>query len=359
MQPFTLSHLLLYFLRLGATGFGGPVALIGYMHKDLVEEKKWFTNEEYLHGVALAQIVPGPLAMQLAIYFGYLKAKIRGATLVAFAFILPSFFIVWAMAWAYVEYSGLPWIHSVFYGMSAAVIAVIVQAAWRLIRITLHKKWGLWFIFLLLAVTTAWIQKASFLLFMFGGLLGIILYAFPKNQKLHSLIPLQLFAYFFKAAIVVYGSGMAIIPFIYGDMVNRLQWLNNQQFMDAVAVGMITPGPALITVGFIGYLVDDLAGAVVSVAGIFCPVYLFVIICAPWFFKIVKNPKVKAFVDGVTAAAAGAIAGSVWILGKQAITDWPTILIAIGTLIFLLKTKIPVPLLLLTGGLVGWAVKTV
>lgn len=352
-MSFTLSQLLLYFLRLGATGFGGPVALVGYMQKDLVEGKKWFSKDDYLHGVALAQLVPGPLATQLAIYFGYLKGKIWGATLVGICFVLPSFLIIWLLAYLYVRYEGLAWLPSLFYGMSAAVIGVIIQAAWRLAKISLEKKWGLWVIFVILFLTTAWLKKESLLLFLLSGVFSIIIYAMPKQIKFFSILPLQLFAYFFKTAFVVYGSGLAIIPFMYGDLVLRFHWLSNQQFLDAVSIGMITPGPVLITVGFIGYLVNHFWGALASVLGIFMPVYLFVIVCAPWFFKIVKNRQVKAFVDGVTAAAAGAIAGSVWILGRQAIVDWPTILIALATLGLLLKTKIPAPILLLVGGGVG------
>ncbi|OGQ05681.1 MAG: hypothetical protein A2W61_00630 [Deltaproteobacteria bacterium RIFCSPLOWO2_01_44_7] len=357
MQPFTLKELILYFLKLGTIGFGGPIALVGYMQKDLVEQKKWFSKDDYLHGLALAQIVPGPVAAQLAIYFGYLKSKIWGATLIGIAFVLPSFFIVLGLSYLYVHYQGLPWIHGVFYGMSAAVIGVIIKAAYKLAKITLEKRIGLWLIFITLMITTALTSKASLLLFLMGGVLAVIFYAFPKDFKLFSVIPLDLFFFFFKAAIVVYGSGMAIIPFIYGDVVERFHWLTNQQFLDAVSVGMITPGPVLITVGFIGYLVEGLKGALASVAGVFTPVYLFVVIFAPWFHKIVKKPQVKAFVDGVTAAAAGAIAGSVYILGKGAIIDWKTALLAAAVLLGVTKTKIPEPILILTGGVIGVGLK--
>ncbi|MDO8527772.1 MAG: chromate efflux transporter [Deltaproteobacteria bacterium] len=358
MQSFTLFDLILYFLKLGATGFGGPVALIGYMLKDLVEEKKWFSKEEYLHGFALAQIVPGPLATQLAIYLGYLKGRILGATLVAVAFILPSFLIILALAYLYVHYSGLPWIHSVFYGMSAAVIGVIIQAAYKLARTTLEKKKGLWVIFVVLAVTTAFLQKESLLLFLISGLAAVVLYAFPKKEKLFSFFPLELFFFFFKTALVVFGSGMVIIPFIYNDVVNRFHWLTNAQFLDAVSVGMITPGPVLITVGFVGYLAEGFWGALFSVIGIFLPVYLFVIVCAPWFYKISSNLKIKAFVEGVTAAAAGAIAGSIFILGQKAIIDYWTAGIALITLALIFKTKMPPALLIVAGGLAGVVIKS-
>lgn len=358
MQPFSLKDLVLYFLKLGATGFGGPIALIGYMEKDLVEKKKWFAKEDYLNGLALAQIVPGPLAVQLAIYLGYLKQKIWGATLVGIVFVLPSFLLVLALSYFYVRFQGLPWIGNVFYGMGAAVIAIIVRTAWRLAKITLNRKVVLWIIFFVLMATTIAIQKASFLLFMLSGFFAAMIYAFPKSPKFRAVLPLEMYFFFFKAAIVVFGSGMAVIPFIYGDVVEGFGWLTRQQFMDAVSIGMITPGPVLITVAFIGYLVDGLKGALASAIGVFTPVYLFVIIFSPFFHKIVKNIYVKNFVLGVTAAAAGAIAGSVVVLGKGAIVDWQTALIALTVLVLILKTKIPEPLLIVAGALIGFGLKT-
>ena len=357
MQPFTLHQLALYFLKLGATGFGGPIALVGYMHEDLVEKKKWFSKEEYLHGLALSQILPGPLAAQLAIYFGYLKGKIWGATCVAIAFILPSFLMVLGLSYFYVQYKGLPWIHSVFYGMSAAVIGVIIAAAYKISKTSLGREWERWLIFLFLAASTIYFGKAYFLFFLIGGIVSVAFYAASRGPKTLSLIPLDLFLFFFKTALIVYGGGMVVIPFIYNDVVNHFHWLNNEQFLDAVSVGMITPGPVLITVAFIGYLANGLGGALASAVGIFMPVYLFVIVCVPWFSKITKNIWAKKFVEGVTASAAGAITGAVYILGKQAIVDWATALIALVTLGVLIKTKIPAPALILAGGLLGLILK--
>ncbi len=359
MQPFTLTHLLLYFLKLGATGFGGPIALVGYMHQHLVEEKKWFTQEEYRHGLALSQLLPGPLAAQLAIYFGYLKNKLLGATLVAIAFILPSFLMVLGLSYLYVQYRGLPWISSIFYGMSAAVIGVVIATAYKITKISLSKNVGRWFVFLLLATVTIYFGKAYFFLFFLGGIISLAFHFVKTKSQTLTLVPLELFFFFFKTALIVYGGGMVIIAFIYNDVVNRFHWITDHQFLDAVSVGMITPGPVLITVAFVGYLASGLAGAVASAIGIFTPVYLLVILCAPWFSKIVKNEKAAIFVDGVTAAAAGAITGSVWILGRQAIVDWPTAIMALITLGFLIKTKIPAPVLILGSGLIGWILKNI
>lgn len=358
MQSFSLGQLLLYFLKLGATGFGGPIALIGYMEQDLVEKRGWLSRKEFLHGLALAQIVPGPVAQQMAIYFGWLKGKILGATLVGIAFILPPFLLVWGFSFFYVRYQGLPWIHSFFYGMSAAVIAVIIQSAVKLIKISLEKRKGLWLIFLAVVLTTAAYEKTSLFLFFGSGLATVLIYAFPKG-RLFTVPPIELFFFFFKAALVVYGSGMAVFPFIYHDVVHTYAWLNDKEFLDAVVIGMITPGPVLISVGFIGYLTSGLKGALISTTGIFLPVYLFVIVCAPWFHKILRNAQVQAFVEGVTAAACGAIVGAAFILGQKAIIDWPTALIALVTLGLVFKTKIPVPLVLLGAGVVGVGIKMI
>ena len=358
MQPFSLLQLVLYFLKLGATGFGGPAALVAYMHQDLIEEKKWFSKEEYLHGLALSQLLPGPLAAQLAIYLGYLKAKILGATSVAIAFILPSFLMVLGLSYFYVQYKGLPWIHSIFYGMSAAVIGVVVAAAYKISKVSLGKNWDHWFVFFLLVGSTVYFGKAYFLFFLIGGTISILFYAVSRGTKTFSMIPLEMFLFFFKTALVVYGGGMVVIPFIYNDVVNHFHWLTNQQFLDAVSVGTVTPGPILITVAFVGYLAAGLKGAIASAVGIFMPVYLFVILCAPWFHKITKNIWVKTFVGGVTASAAGAITGAVYILGKQAIVDGTTAVIALVTLVALIKTKIPAPVLIVGFGAVGFVLKS-
>lgn len=357
MKPFRLRDLVFYFLKLGSTGFGGPIALMGYMQHDLVEKRKWFAREDYIHGVALAQLVPGPVAAQLGIYFGWLKGGILGATLVAIAFIGPPFLIVLGLSFVYVAYEGLPWVHGVFYGMSAAVIAVIAQTAVKLATVSWEKKAGLWIIGLSMAAATLFLQKVSFFFFIAGGGLGILFYGLSRRPLLVLPLPLEIFLFFTKAALVVYGSGMAIIPFIYGDLVHGYQWLTDQQFMDAVSVGMITPGPLLITAGFIGYLVRGFPGAVAGAAGVFLPVYLFVILFAPLYRRLVQNRQVKAFVEGVTAAATGAIAGSVWTLGRGAIFDAWTGAIALIALILLLKTKIPVPLLIVAGGVAGIFIK--
>lgn len=374
--PCTLRRFLGYFLYLGTFGFGGPIALAGYMQRDLVEQRRWISKQDYLDGLALAQLAPGPLAAQLAMYLGYVRAGIGGATLVALAFILPSFLMVLGISWLYVRFGGLAWMQALFYGIGAAVIGIIVRAAHKLIKLTLEKDVGLWAIFLALAVVTAATQSEIAWLFLGAGFIYMLVKAQPWkwSQRLSvlSVVPmvgsqvgsmgvepvpataLRLLGFFGKAGAMVFGSGLAIVPFLYGGVVKEYHWLTEQQFMDAVAVAMITPGPVVITVAFIGYLVRDSWGATLAAIGVFLPVYLFVVIPSPWFKKHAKNPSLNAFVKGVTAAATGAIAGACVVLARRAIIDVLTALIALVTLGVLLKTKkVPEPLIILAAGMAG------
>src|SRR2546425_1024744 len=260
----TLRDLLLYFLRLGTLGFGGPIALAGHMQKDLVEERRWVSKQDYLEGLAFAQLSPGPLAAQLAMYLGWLHAGITGATLVAVAFILPSFLMVLGVAALYVHFGSLSWIQGMFYGIGAAVIAIIVRSAIKLVRTTVGKDWLLWTIFAVLAITTAWTKSEIIWLFVLCGFISMMVKAPPGLSAratamvfiggfdrlwtgMYGLAPLAtvgaLFLFFLKAGAFVFGSGLAIVPFLYGGVVEKFHWLTEQQFVDAVAVGMITPGP--------------------------------------------------------------------------------------------------------------------
>lgn len=370
---YSFKNLLLYFLKLGAVGFGGPIALIGYMERDLVEERAWLTKEQYLRGLTLSQIAPGPLAAQLAIYVGYAKGKILGATLVGIAFVLPSFLMVLLLGILYVAYGNLVWIQALFYGIGAAVIGIIVKSTHKLIKITLKRKTFLWIIFTVMCAVTIYTQEENVFLFILSGIVALFVYAPPKLsfQKVQStILPfgfflyqnnsltetnklVNIFLFFSKAGAFVFGSGLAIVPFLHGGLVQQYHWLNEKQFLDAVAVAMITPGPVVITVGFIGYLVAGFPGAVLAAAGVFFPVYLFVIVPAKYFEKYGENLKVRAFVDGVTSAAIGAIAGAVFILGQRAISNIPTALICIVTLIVLYRYKIPEPIIIVVAGVLG------
>lgn len=361
-QPPSLRDFVAYFLKLGATGFGGPIALVGYMQRDLVEDRKWVTMEDYREGLALAQLAPGPLAAQLAIYLGWVRAGVLGATLVGVAFVLPSFIMVMALSAAYLQFGGMAWMQGAFYGVGAAVIGIITRSAWKLAKGTMGKARLLWGIFAVSALATAVTETEMIWLFLLCGVVGAIA-ARPPSAKvaaafvpwpflltgLHGVgdLPLlgKIAVYFTEAGAFVFGSGLAIVPFLHGGVVNEFGWLNEHQFLDAVAVAMITPGPVVITVAFIGYLAAGPIGGAVAALATFLPCYLFVVGPAPYFRKYAKNPGIKGFVDGVTAAASGAIAGAAFVLGRRAIVDIPTAIIALGALAamtFLKKAPEPV-----------------
>jgi chromate transporter len=362
-----LPQLVWYFLRLGTWGFGGPIALAGYMQRDLVEEKHWFTRQEYLDGLALAQLAPGPLAAQLAMYLGLLRGGTLGASLVAVAFIAPSFLMVLALSFFYVKFGGLPWMQAAFYGVGASVVAIIARSAIKLVKTAIGKDKLLWCIFLVLLAATAITEREIVLLFLAGGLISLMVKARPKlSSSLTSFALLtggsvsssaslffQILLFFTKASLFVFGSGLAIVPFLHGGIVLERHWLTEQQFIDAVAVAMITPGPVVITVGFIGYIVHGWSGAVAAALGVFLPVYLVVVIAGPFYKKFAGNPQLRAFVQGVTAAATGAIAGAMIVLARRSVTDVPTILIAVISLLLLFKWKIPEPLLISAAAIAG------
>jgi chromate transporter len=345
----SLPAFVAYFLRLGTFGFGGPIALAGYMQRDLVEERGWVTKDEYMKGLALAQLAPGPLAAQLAIYLGWARAGVYGGTLVALAFVLPSFLMVIAISMAYVRFGGLAWMQSAFYGIGAAVIAIILRSAYKLVRMTIGVDPMLWTIFVANAVATA-LLEAEVVSLILGCGVATLLVQLGKSRMpatLSAAPPFVLFWFFTKAGAFVFGSGLAIVPFLYGGVVREHGWLTDQQFLDAVAVAMITPGPVVITVAFIGYLMQGLSGAVIAALGVFLPCWLFVIIPAPFYSRFAENPQLKAFVSGVTAAATGAIAGAVFVLARRAIIDLPTILIFAATLASVVWLKrIPEPVVI-------------
>jgi chromate transporter len=372
---YTLWQLVGYMLGLGTWGFGGPVALVGYMYRDLVERREWMTDADYKEGMAIAQLMPGPLAAQLAIYLGFVHYRLTGATLVGFAFVLPSFLMVVALGAAYTTYGGIGWMQSVFYGVGAAVIGIIAMSAYKLTTKNVGKDKLLWAIFVVSAAVTIVTQSEVIWLFLGAGLLVWLVRVPPawlKSGLNGMTAPLvaaagasaidwtrlkQIGLYFTYAGSFVFGSGLAIVPFLYSGVVKEYGWLTDRQFVDAVAVAMITPGPVVITTGFIGYLVSGFEGAVVAATATFLPCYLLTVIPAPYFKKHGKRPAIVAFVDGVTAAAVGAIAGAVIVIGQRSITDGITAGLAIATAVVLWKfKKVQEPVIVLAAALIGLVV---
>lgn len=375
LVPSSLADIVRYFLHLGTFGFGGPIALVGYMQRDLVEKRRWISKQDYVEGLALAQLAPGPLAAQLAIYLGWVRGRVWGATLVGLAFVLPSFIMVLALSALYIHFNGLSWMRGAFYGIGAAVIAIIARSAFKLVKMTLSKDYVLWGLFIASAFITAWTESEIVWVFLASGIFALFIKAPPaflRSNGVLALSPLPLWLvsglagpasvatlvtiawYFAEAGAFVFGSGLAIVPFLRVGVVERFHWLNDQQFLDAVAVAMITPGPVVITVAFIGYLVAGFSGAVVAALATFLPCYLLTILPAPYFRRFAQNKSIKAFVDGVTAAATGAIAGAAIVLGKRALFDIPTVLICLATLGVIIRfKKAPEPVVILAAGAVG------
>jgi chromate transporter len=391
-----LRAVLGYFLGLGTWGFGGPIATVGYMQRDLVERRGWLDRQDFLNGVALGQTMPGPLAAQVAMWVGYLQRGPLGAFLVAIPFIAPSFVLVVAVAAVYVRYQGLQVVQSLFYGIAPGVMAIIAIAAVKLARLTNRRDGRLWAISLVIGAVTAITGAELAVLFVAAGLVMISLDAPPRpvrralgrvlrlarrrgRSAAIILAPLPLPAatatststvtttlgvatagtlvalglFFLKAGAFIFGSGLAVVPFLREGVVHQHHWLTQRQFLDAVAMGLITPGPVVITAAFIGYLVGGLPGALVATVAIFTPIWLGVVLPGRWFLRHTDNPQVRAFVKGATAAAAGAIAGATVVLTRQAITDLPTIMIALVSLGLLWRFKVKEPLIVLAGAIVG------
>lgn len=375
-QPVSLGGLTGYFLRLGTFGFGGPIALTAAIQRDLVVVRQWVTPAEYKEGLALAQLAPGPLAAQLAIYLGWARYGTAGATLAGLAFVGPSFVMVLVLSAWYLRYGELPWIQGAFYGIGAAVIAIIARGAGKLLQASVGSDRMLWVVMAVNAAVVAWMQAEILWVLAVSGLVVMMWRArtgwLTRPGHSAALFPwwlltgvhgpaspealAQVFGFFAKASLVVFGSGLAVVPFLHGGAVVEYGWLTERQFLDAVAVSMITPGPVVITVAFIGYLVAGPLGGLAAAVGMFLPTWLAVVLVAPWFQRISANRRLRDAVDGVTAAATGAIAGAVVVLGRRAIVDLATAAIAVATLLLLIRfRKAPEPLVIALAGIVGIA----
>ncbi|HEU0218616.1 MAG TPA: chromate efflux transporter [Stellaceae bacterium] len=346
-----------YFLRLGAFGFGGPVALVGLMERDWVGEKNWLTKEEMRDAIAVSQALPGPLAIQVGIFIAYLRGGFWAAWAGGWAFILPNFIIVAALAALYVHFGALGWMTAIFYGVSPAIIALILHSGYRLARLGMEDRLQ-WAVAVACFGVTIWLQAEVAVLFIGAGVIGILYYGswfrFKEPGGMLALVPLavgtskeptigilgQLGAFFLKAGSLTFGSGLVIVPFLEKGLVQQTDWLDGREFLVAVAVGMLSPGPVVITATFVGYLVAGFWGSLVSTIAIFLPSFILILVVAPILVRHRGNPNVKGFVKGAYAAAIGTILGACVLLGKIAIGDWLTALIALGSLGILFRWKV-------------------
>ena len=375
-EPRTLRGLMRYFLKLGGLGFGGPIALVGYMQRDLVEQRRWFSEDEFRQALAVGQTMPGPLAAQVAMWFGYLHAGWRGAVAVAAPFVVPPFVIVTAVAVLYAQYEGLAWVHAIFLGVGPAVLAIIAIAAYKLARSTNKADPVLWAIAGILCAVTAITGAEIVWLFLLAGAFAAIYYGggLPRRSALAGVSPVGVLAavnglawtgsgtslgslgwFFFKAGAFTFGSGLAIVPFLHAGLVDDHDWLNQQQFVDAVAMGLITPGPVVIMATFAGYLVYGLVGAIVATICVFLPALLLVVVPGPLIRRHEKHPRLQGFVKGATAAAAGAIAGAAIVIARDVIDRPASVLIGLAALALLLQRRMKVhePALVAAAALVG------
>jgi chromate transporter len=367
----SIREIVLYFLRLGTLGFGGPVALVGLMEKELVQERQWLTKEEMRDAVAVSQSLPGPLAIQVGIFIAYLRGGFWGAWAGGWAFILPNFLIVSALGALYVHFGGLGWMTGVFYGVAPAVIALILHSCYRLAKLGM-EDWFQWVLATVCFIITIWLEAEVATLFIGAGVFGILYYGslFRRANiptSLLALVPVgigtatapatgtlwQLLVFFLKAGSLTFGSGLVIVPFLEKGLVQEYGWLNPREFLVAVAIGMMSPGPVVITATFVGFLVAGFRGSLVSTIGIFLPSFILILVVAPILVRHRANPNVQGFVKGAYGAAIGTILGACVLLGKVAIGDWLTALIGIVSLAILFRFKLSNPLLIGATAVIG------
>jgi chromate transporter len=374
-QRVPIRELVRYYLRLGLIGFGGPVALVGQMERELVGERKWLTKEEMREGIAVCQSLPGPLAIQVGIWISYIRGGFWGAWAGGWAFILPNFVIVTVLGALYIHFGGLSAVQAVFYGVSPAVIALILHSCYRLTKLGM-KDWLEWALAVAAFVITVTVKAEVALLFIGCGIVGMLYYGSLFRKRTSSStttsllagLPLvatsaapgtagamlgKLFTFFLKAGSLTFGSGLVIVPFLEKGLVQQTGWLNEREFLVAVAMGMISPGPVVITATFVGYLVAGFWGAVVATIGIFLPSFLLILIVAPILMRYRTNLNVQGFIKGAYAAAIGTILGACVLLGRIAIGDWLTALVALVSLIVLFRWKVSNPLLVAAAAVIG------
>lgn len=376
----SLGALIGYFLRLGLTGFGGPVALANYIRRDLVDRLEWISAAEYDEGLAIATACPGPLAYQLGVYCGYVTNGLPGAIGVALAFALAPFFLVVGVAALYVKFGSTPQLRGIFYGVGPIVIAIVARSCWDLGRKTLGSQWPAYALAGIACAITIAVQQELIALFLAAGAVGVFLFYQPQPAGGRSSAPPlnllsvatilvssyqsvalpKIFWFFFKTGLLVFGSGLVIVPFLKAYVVDQYHWLSNQAFLDAVAVGIVSPGPVVITATFVGFLNHGFSGALAATLGIFTPSLIFVMLGTPVLRRYRHNGRVQGFVRGITVAVVGVLLGTSYLVARSTVRDMLGLLLLLAALTILFsKWRVPEPLLIGAGAIVGLATTVV
>ncbi|WP_081972575.1 chromate efflux transporter [Leptolyngbya sp. KIOST-1] len=392
--PTRLRELTQLFLKLGFIGFGGPQAHIAMIHDETVTRRGWFTEEQYLEGVAICEMLPGPASTQTGIYTGYLRAGQVGALVAGLSFIAPAFLIMLGLSWAYFRFQGVPQVEALFLGVSPVVIAIIVGFCWKLSRKAIKDWPGV--AIALVTLLLSWLGGINvLLLFVVAGLAGLVIYR-PKAPPAsgNGVVPglallgtwlqsvatlpteplavssfwgldriqeyfLPLTTFFLQTGAFIFGGGLVIIPLLETAVVDDFGWMTRSQFIDGVALGELTPGPVVITAAFVGYKVAGALGALVATVAMFLPSFGFIMFASPWLRRLRQNPGVKRFLKGVLPAVLGAIAAAVIPLAQAAIGQ-PTLprtlfaaAMAIAALVALVHFRRPTWQLVPVGALLG------
>ncbi|MBI4781500.1 MAG: chromate transporter [Oscillatoriophycideae cyanobacterium NC_groundwater_1537_Pr4_S-0.65um_50_18] len=375
-QKQRLQELAIVFLKLGAIAFGGPAAHVAMMNDEVVQRRQWLSRERLLDLLGVTNLIPGPNSTELAIHIGYERAGLKGLMVAGTCFILPAMLIVWGLAAIYVRYQTLPELEWLLYGIKPAIIAIVLQALWKLGKTAIKDIPSA---IAGIAVMAAFLGGADEVLLLFLAGLGVmlcktlsrksgssaLLMTIPNflAQMSHTSAAMekpggfQVFVLFLKIGSVLYGSGYVLLAFLQQDFVERTHWLTSQQLLDAVAIGQLTPGPVFTTATFIGYLLAGHVGAIAGTIGIFLPAFILVAIINPWVPKLRSSPGVSGFLDGVNAASLGLMAVVTYTLSRTALVDWITLGLAIGCAGAVFRFKVNSIWLVLAGGLVGFLAK--
>lgn len=372
-----LGELAQVFFKLGAIAFGGPAAHIAMMDDEIVKRRQWMSHESLLDLLGITNLIPGPNSTELAIHIGYARAGWRGLVVAGTCFILPAMTIVWVLAVIYVQFQTVPQVEWLLYGIKPTIIAIVVQALWKLGRKALKDRPTT--LAGLAVVVLFFFKLNEILLLVLAGLAVMLAKNFWRDRPTAALLfPLtgvlaqtpaaatsatlpatwpQVFLFFLKIGSVLYGSGYVLLAFLQRDLVERMQWLTSQQLLDAIAIGQLTPGPVFTTATFVGYLLAGHWGAIAGTVGIFLPAFVLVLVIHPFAAKMRRSPWASGFLDGVNAASLGLMAVVTWQLGNTALVDWLTILVAAISVVLVFRTSINSAWLVIGGAVIGFVAK--